>query len=129
MKNAILIREAKKLKCNKLAMGHHFDDAVETLFLNYIFEGRLATFLPNTYLDREKIHLIRPMILCNEEDIIAVTKKFKIPVIINMCPNDQTTKRAYIKNFLQKNFYDNKEFPNVYLNFRNALLNGKQSQL
>ena len=129
MKKAILLREAKKLKCNKLAMGHHFDDAVETLFLNYIFEGRLATFLPNTYLDREKIHLIRPMVLCNEEDVIALTKKLKVPVIVNKCPNDKTTKRTYMKNFLQKNFYDNKEFPNVYINFRNALLNGKQSQL
>lgn len=129
MKKAILIREAKKLKCNKLAMGHHFDDAIETLFLNYIFEGRLATFLPNTYLDREKVYLIRPMVLCNEEDIVAVTKKLNVPIIVNKCPNDKTTKRAYIKNFLENNFYNNKEFPNAYLNLRNALLNGKQSQL
>ena len=69
------------------------------------------------------------MILCNEDDIIAVTKKLNIPVIVNMCPNDKTTKRAYIKKFLQKNFYNNIEFPNAYLNFRNALLNGKQYQL
>lgn len=55
MKKAILIEEAKKLGCNKVAMGHHADDAIETFFMNLINEGRIATFKPKMYLDRTDI--------------------------------------------------------------------------
>ncbi|ASJ89073.1 MAG: tRNA 2-thiocytidine biosynthesis protein TtcA [Candidatus Malacoplasma girerdii] len=129
MKKAILIREAKKLGCNKLATGHHIDDAIETLFLNMIYEGRMATFPAKMYLDRTKSRLIRPLILANEKDIIAVSKKYNIPVMKNMCPNETSTQRTYLKIFLEKHFYNNKLFPNVYANFRNSLMNNKQSSL
>lgn len=129
MKKAIIIKEAKKLKCNKIAFGHHIDDAIETLFLNMIYEGRITTFYPNTYLDREKIYLIRPLALANESDMIRVTNKLNIPIITNPCPNAFSTNRTYLKEFINKYFYDNDKFPNAYLNFRSALLNGKQSNL
>lgn len=128
MKKAILIREAKKHKCNKLALGHHFDDAIETLFLNLLNEGRLATFKPMSYLNREKITLIRPLILTDEKAIIEVAKKLQIPVIKNQCPNENSTQRTYLKEFINKHYYDNPLFPNAYLNFRNALLNGKNAE-
>lgn len=129
MKKAILIREAKKQKCNKIALGHHVDDAIETLFLNFLNEGRLATFQPVNYLSREKITMIRPFVLVNEQCIITLTKKLQIPVIKNLCPNDTTTQRIYLKKFIQKHFYDNPLFPNAYANFRNALMNGKNAEL
>ena len=129
MKKAILIKEAKKLHCNKIAMGHHIDDAIETIFLNMVNEGRIATFKPNTYLDRSNMYLIRPFILCNEKDIITVSKKLKVPIIKMMCPNEKITQRAYFKKFIEKNFYNNKLFVNGYENFRNMLLNGKNSDL
>ena len=129
MKKAILIKEAKKLGCNKIAMGHHIDDAIETVFLNMVNEGRIATFKPNTYLDRTNMYLIRPFILCNEMDIIAVSKKLRVPVIKMMCPNEKNTQRTYFKKFIEKNFYSNKLFVNCYKNFRNMLLNGKNSDL
>ncbi len=129
MKKAILIREAKKLKCNKVAMGHHIDDAIETLFLNMLYEGRMATFDAKMYLDRTKSRIIRPLILCNEKDLIAVTKKYSIPIMTNMCPNETTTQRSYLKMFIEKHFYNNKLFPNAYANFRNALINNQQANL
>ena len=129
MKKAILVKQAKKLKCNKIAFAHHIDDAIETLFLNMIYEGRIATFAPKQYLDRNKITMIRPFILTNEKDIIDVAKKTKLPVIKNMCPNENSTQRTFIKEFLNKNFYNNKLFPNCYKNFRNMLINNKGSEL
>ncbi len=129
MKKAILIKEAKKLNCNKVAMAHHFDDAIETLFLNLLNEGRIATFKPKSHLSREKIILIRPFVLTNESTIIQLQKKLNIPVIKNQCPNEKMTQRTYLKEFIQKNFYENKLFPNAYLNLRNSLINGKNSEL
>jgi tRNA(Ile)-lysidine synthase TilS/MesJ len=55
MKKAILIDAARKYNCNKIAMGHHADDAIETMFLNLINEGRISTFKPKMYLDRSEI--------------------------------------------------------------------------
>jgi tRNA(Ile)-lysidine synthase TilS/MesJ len=55
MKKAILIKAMKKQKCNKLALGHHLDDVIETYILNILNQGRIATFKPKTYLDNNKI--------------------------------------------------------------------------
>lgn len=129
MKKAIMVKEAKKYKINKLCTGHHIDDAIETLFMNLVNEGRIATFLPDSYLDRNDIHLIRPFILVKENDIIKVANRMKIPVLKNVCPNETTTQRQYIKNFIEQNFYKNKVLKNSYKNFQIALLNGKHSQL
>jgi tRNA(Ile)-lysidine synthase TilS/MesJ len=124
-----MVKEAKKLGINKLATGHHIDDAIETFFMNLINEGRINTFLPDNFFDRNDIHLIRPFILIKESDTISVCKKLKIPVIKNSCPNENTTQRQYMKEFLAKNFYTNPKFAASLRNFQVALLNGKQSQL
>ena len=129
MKKAILVKEAKKLKCNKIAMAHHIDDAIETLFLNMIYEGRIATFSPNMYMDRSKIWLIRPFVLVSEKEIIRTKNRLQVPIITNACPNETTTKRTYLNYFLEQNFHENKNFNNCYNNFKNSLINGKQSYL
>nr|QIQ09856.1 tRNA 2-thiocytidine(32) synthetase TtcA [uncultured Mycoplasmataceae bacterium] len=129
LKKAILVKEAKKLKCNKIAMAHHVDDAIETLFMNMIHEGRIATFNPKNYFDRTDMTLIRPFCLLREKSLIREAKKQNIPIIKRDCPIDGKTERTYIKSFLEKNFYKNKKFSMSYENFLVALLNGKQSSL
>lgn len=129
MKKAILIDEAKKLGCNKVAMGHHADDAIETFFMNMINEGRLATFKPKMYLDRSEVYFIRPFILAREKDIKRVSKKIELPVVPCGCPMEGFTQRDTMKEFLDQNFYKSKKWENAYKNFLVALLNGKESKL
>lgn len=129
LKKAILVKEAKKLKCKKIAMAHHADDAIETLFMNMIHEGRISTFGPKTYFDRTDMTMIRPFCLIRENTIIKEFKKQKFPIIERDCPIDGTTERTFMKNFLEKNFYKNKKFTMSYENFLISLLNGKQSSL
>lgn len=85
--------------CNKLALGHHADDLLETLFLSMIYEGRFSTFEPITYLDRTKITLIRPMLFIDEKDIVSYSKD--LPVVKNPCPADKHTQREYIKDLIK----------------------------
>ncbi|MEG2974305.1 MAG: tRNA 2-thiocytidine biosynthesis TtcA family protein [Malacoplasma sp.] len=129
MKKAILIDVAKKHNCNKVAMGHHADDAIETFFMNFINEGRLSTFKPKMFMDRTDIWFIRPFILAREQDIIRESKKLNLPVVPCGCPMENFTQRDYVKEFLSENFYKNKKWKISYKNFLNALLNGKESDL
>ena len=69
MRRGALHDVAKALGCNKIAFGHHFDDAVETLMLNLLNEGRIGCFSPVTFLDRKQITLIRPLIYTPEKMI------------------------------------------------------------
>ena len=89
---------AKNQGCNKLALGHHADDLVETLFLSMIYEGRFSTFEPVTYLSKADITLIRPMIYIEEKDISAYAKD--LPTVFNPCPADKHTQREYVKNLI-----------------------------
>lgn len=89
---------AKSQGCNKLALGHHADDLVETLFLSMIYEGRFSTFEPVTYLSKADITLIRPMIYIEERDIAAYAKD--LPTVFNPCPADKHTQREYVKNLI-----------------------------
>jgi len=129
MKKAILIRTMKEQGFNKLALGHHADDAIETFFMNVLNESRMATLKPASYLDRNKVWQIRPLILCREKEIERVARKAKLPIIKNMCPNERITQRTYMKNFIQKNFYDSKQWPNSYINIIRSFLNRDQSYL
>ncbi len=86
--------------CNKLALGHHMDDAVETFFLNLFHEGRVAAFSPVTYLSRKDITMIRPLILCTENDIINACKRAKLPIVKSICPKDGHSERQAMKEFI-----------------------------
>lgn len=129
MKKAILIDAAKKYHCNKVAMGHHADDAIETLFLNLINEGRIATFKPKMYLDRSEMWFIRPLITCREKDIIHDSKQVKLPIIPCGCPMEGFTQRDNMKAFLNKEFYTNPKWAAAYKNFYVALMNGSECDL
>ena len=121
-----VVNYCKKLNCNKIAYGHHLDDAIETLFMNMIYGARIATFQPKMYLSDQDITFIRPFIYINEEQIIQVINNIKIPVVESTCPNDKNTQRTHIKNKLNK-FYH--EYPMAKKNFKKMLYNKKQVSL
>ena len=85
---------------NKLALGHHYDDAVETFVMNLIYEGRIGCFQPVTNLDRTGIIQIRPMLYINEKTADNFAKRMELPVIENRCPADKHTKREEVKELV-----------------------------
>ena len=82
---------------NKLALGHHYDDAVETFLMSLIFEGRISCFQPVTNLDRTGIIQIRPMLYLHEKTVDNFAKRMELPVLENRCPVDKHTKREEVK--------------------------------
>lgn len=85
---------------SKLALGHHFDDAVETFMMSLLFEGRISCFRPVTYLDRSGVTQIRPLIYCGEQRIANVAEALAVPIVENPCPQDKGSKRYEIKTLL-----------------------------
>ena len=69
------------LGIRKTALGHHYDDAIETLLMNLLFEGRIGCFQPVTYLDRTGITQIRPLLYCREDDIRRAAQRLRLPVV------------------------------------------------
>ena len=90
----------KDLGISKIALGHHFDDAVETMLMNLLFEGRIGCFQPVTYLDRTGITQIRPLLYCQETDIRRMAAKLALPVVKNTCPMDGHSRRQEVKELL-----------------------------
>ena len=85
---------------NKLALGHHYDDAVETFMMSLLYEGRISCFQPVTDLDRTGIIQIRPMLYLHEQTVDNFANKMNLPVIQNRCPVDKRTKREEIKKLV-----------------------------
>ena len=85
---------------NKLALGHHYDDAVETFLMSLLYEGRLSCFQPVTNLDRTGIIQIRPMLYIHEKTVDNFVSRQALPVIENRCPVDKQTKREEIKKLV-----------------------------
>lgn len=86
--------------CNKLALGHHYDDAVETFLMSLIYEGRISCFQPVTHLDRTGITQIRPMLYIHEKTVDAFAQRMALPVLQNRCPVDKHTKREEVKDLI-----------------------------
>ena len=86
---------------SKLALGHHFDDAVETFMLSLLFEGRISCFRPVTFLDRSGVTQIRPLIYAGEQKIANVAAALNLPIVENPCPQDKASKRKEIKDLLK----------------------------
>ena len=85
---------------NKLALGHHYDDAVETFVMSLIYEGRISCFQPVTNLDRTGVIQIRPMLYIHEKTVDNFAKRMELPVLENRCPVDKETKREEIKKLI-----------------------------
>ena len=108
MRKGALNNLAKSLGCNKVAIGHHADDLTDTLMLSLLYEGRLSTFAPKSYLDKMDLTLIRPMIMIKEMDVISYSKT--LPVVKSCCPANKMTKREYVKDLIRNIASD---IPNV----------------
>ena len=100
MRRGALHTAAKELGCDTVALGHHFDDVIETFMLNLFYEGRIGCFSPVTYLSRMDIRLIRPMIYMPEKDVRYFAKSADLPVIKSPCPADGNTRREDMKQLL-----------------------------
>lgn len=100
MRRGLLHDTAKELGCNKVALGHHLDDAIETFYMNLWGEGRLGCFSPVTYLSRKDLTMIRPMILATESDVRRAVKHESLPVVKSACPADGATRRQEMKEYV-----------------------------
>ena len=101
MRRGALHTVAGKLGANKVALGHHVDDVLDTFLLSFIYEGRLSTFKPVTYLSRADMTVIRPLIYVQEGDIKGATVRHSFPVYKNPCPADHKTERESMKELVQ----------------------------
>ena len=111
LRHGALNKAAKNLGCNKVALAHHLDDSAETFMLNLIYESRIGSFSPVTYLDRSDLILIRPLIYTPEHEIKSFVKGQNLPVVKNSCPADKYTKREEVKILL-------KDLSKKYRNFK-----------
>lgn len=112
MRRGALNQALLDLDCNKLALGHHFDDAVETFMMSLIYEGRISCFQPVTHLDRTGVIQVRPMLYIHEKTVASFAQRENLPVLQNRCPVDKHTKREEIKDLifsLAKDYPDLKE--------------------
>ena len=93
-----LYNSATELGCNKISLGHNYDDVVETFIMNLFTEGRIGCFSPATYLEDREIHIIRPLVLAPERAVKKASKN--LPVVKSVCPADGHTNRQKTKLFI-----------------------------
>lgn len=116
LRRGILNSKAKELGCNKVALGHHADDFVQTFFMSITNENRLSTFWPKTFMSRLDLEVIRPMLYVWERDIELQSENF--PIIKNTCPANKNTNREATKKIIQD--LDSK-IPNFKKNLHSAI--------
>ena len=100
MRRGALNQALKDRGCGKLALGHHYDDAVETFVMSLLYEGRISCFQPVTDLDRTGVIQIRPMLYVHEKTVANFSARMELPVVENRCPADKQTKREEIKQLV-----------------------------
>ena len=100
MRRGALNQAILDLGCNKVALGHHYDDAVETYMMSLLYEGRISCFQPVTDLDRTGVIQIRPMLYIHEKTVDNFATRQNLPIVHNRCPVDKTTKREEIKQLI-----------------------------
>jgi len=120
MRHGSLHQAAKKFACNKVALGHHLDDAIQTFMLNLIYTGRMDTFKPVTYLDRAGLYQVRPLIQLSESILAALARREELPVVKNPCPVSDKTKRAEMEKLLSELV---ERYPDLREKWRAALMN------
>ena len=97
-----LSTEMNRLGISKIALGHHYDDAVETMLMSLFWEGRISCFQPVTYLDRTKVTQIRPLLYVQEREVTGAIRQQKLPVVENPCPANGSTKREEMKVLIRQ---------------------------
>jgi len=97
MRRGMLNDAITELGLKKIALAHHYDDAIETFLMSLLFEGRIGCFQPVTYLDRADTTQIRPMLYVSERTIISIAEANKLPIVFNPCPMNGASKREEVK--------------------------------
>ena len=110
MRRGALSTELNRLGIQKIALGHHYDDAVETLMMNLLMEGRIGCFQPVTYLDRTDVTQLRPLLYVEERDVRNTVSRLGLPVVENPCPANGSTQREEMKNLIVEL---EKKYPNL----------------
>lgn len=100
MRRGALHDAAIQFNCNKVALGHNYDDAVETFIMNLFTEGRIGCFSPISYLSRKNLHMIRPLVLAPEREVKKAALKCDLKIVKSKCPADGHTNRQKTKEFL-----------------------------
>ena len=126
MRRGALIGVCERRGVTALALGHHRDDAIETLMLSVLREGRLATLRPALEFDRTNVRQIRPLIYAPEKDIKHVVRTLNLPVIPSPCPVDGGTDRADMAELMR---LVSEKYPNAREMILRALMNGKGYEL
>ncbi|MGE4354642.1 MAG: ATP-binding protein [Oscillospiraceae bacterium] len=101
MRRGALNNAIKEHGIYKLALGHHFDDAVETFMMSLLYEGRISCFKPCTWMSRAGVWQIRPMVYAGEQKIANLAEHYKLPIVENPCPQDNSSKRHEIKQLVR----------------------------
>ena len=96
-----LSTKLNELGISKIALGHHYDDAVETMLMSLFIEGRISCFQPVTYLDRTRVTQIRPLLYVQEREVRGAVKRLGLPVVENPCPANGSTKREEMKELIR----------------------------
>ena len=86
--------------CNKVALGHNREDVIETFFMSMLYEGRINTFAPVTYLSRRGVTVIRPLVFLPEKYALTVAKQRKLPILPPNCDIAGHTKREEAKSLI-----------------------------
>lgn len=102
MRRGALNDAAVATGCNVVALGHHREDAIETMLMNMIYNGRIHCFQPVTWLDRKQLRLIRPLLYVAERTTHTTAKRMGFPLITNPCPAAGNTKRQHVKEMLRQ---------------------------
>lgn len=100
MRRGALHDAAIEMGCNKIALGHHYDDVVETFMMNLFNEGRVGCFSPKSYLSRKDLWMIRPLVFAPEKEVRKAAAKCELPIVKSKCPADGHTSRQQMKEFL-----------------------------
>ncbi len=116
LRRGIIYSVAKELGANKIALGHHRDDIVETFFLNMFFGGRLKAMPPKLITDEGAHIVIRPLAYCKEKDIARYARSKKFPIIpCNLCDSQENLQRKQIKAMLKAwESQDTKRVDNIF---------------
>lgn len=126
LRAGLLNSRAKELGCNRVALGHHLDDVIETFFLNLLYAGIMKTFRPAVYLDRIGLHLIRPFSYLPEQRLDRLVARVNIPVLPPACPYAGRTRREDMKDMVR---CITQRYPEFRTRFRSALENVSMNDL
>lgn len=126
MRRGALNDVINRIGANKLALGHNADDVAETFLMSLLFEGRISTFQPVSYMDRSGVTLIRPLIYIDECDVKSITNKMDMPIVHNPCPSNFNSRRQWAKDKISEL---GKEIPFAKDRIKSAIFHPERNNL